>query len=715
MRRSILLMSSLTMLAACSDGGSGGTVVAKDSTPPVVTLAPSASTIEGGETIAITATASDAVDGSVPVTLSCTGGTLTGNLLVTTANAADTSITCTGTAADKSGNNGTSTTTIAVKKTVTTVALANSATMVQGEFGALTVDNLALAATSYSATLGGRTITVYRGSASSLNFVVPTDLPAGSHLLTVQVGDKRFSAPLTIGAAPAITDARATITTYVNRAIASIDRLVTSEGARMTPNQRNLYQGYRDQLVAALGQVATMSAADATALAQMLTPNIAAASAARIGTLGFNEQACNASMIEFTTAKNLAVVKLLTGLALILIPEATVTKLAGLVVFIEATIALERAKASVTKLVDTCVDESVFELTSADTGGTQAGQMVRAVAVAGSYGFENKKSKSFRLRETIRVNPGVAAEIQRAFKHLADLVAQLPYVPEGLSVTMANFAMEKVQYVPAAQVGLQSVSNGNIVGAKGGSGDTISLVFSYIGDPPSENVDFTFTLSRSGTPINLGGQLVIKLPGAEDAAVTTIQGKALTAQLQVRGAESIEMVENPAHGSATIGIDGLLRYTPGGQYFGTDQLQFRARNTNGVSRAATVLFKINRQFEGMWTINSISTTTSQSQPGLCPNENNNFTAGLAKVSDTAYTTTFDGVTLNLNMASKDDPAGLKGSISGTYDDGPGETTESLSVSIPNSSQLFGTSFWSYSGPGNTRCQGNTQITGTKQN
>jgi hypothetical protein len=88
---------------------------------------------------------------------------------------------------------------------------------------------------------------------------------------------------------------------------------------------------------------------------------------------------------------------------------------------------------------------------------------------------------------------------------------------------------------------------------------------------------------------------------------------------------------------------------------------------------------------------------------------------LAKISDTQYTTSFDGTTLNFTMASKDDPAGLKTSISGTYEDGPGQTTESLSIQIPNSSQLFGTSFWSYVGPGNTRCQGSTQITGTKQN
>lgn len=715
MRRAIPVIASLYALSACSGGSdAGGSVVAQDTTPPVISLSPSSSTIEGGETIAITATANDAVDGSVPVTLACNGGTLTGNLLVTTAVATDTTLTCTGTASDKSGNSGTSTATVTVKKTVTTVALANAATMLPGEFGGFMVDNLALSAPSYSGTLGSKNITVYRGSASSLNFVIPTDMPAGSHLLTVQVGDKRYSTTITVNAAPTIPDPRGLVTTQLTKAVTAIDTLIAREGARMTPNQRNIYQGYRDQLTTALAQLPAMSAADVATLAQLLSPNIPPAAAARIGTLAFNEQACNGSMVRFIAAKNLAAVRLLTGLALIVIPEATLTKLAGLALFVQAAYAIEEAKASVGDLVEKCVDESEFELTSNDTSGN-AGELVRAITVAGTYGFENRKAKSFRLRETVRVNASVAAQIRSAFKHLTDLVAQLPYVPEGLSVTMAEFAMEKTLYVPAAQVSLQGTSNSRISGVKSGSGDTLSLAFTYSGDPPSENVDFTFTLIRNGQPITLGGKLVIKLPEAEDAAVTTIQGKALTSQLQVRGAESIEIVDSPGHGSATISVDGLLRYTPAGQYFGTDQLKFRARNANGVSRTATVLFTVNRLFEGSWTINSISTTTSQSQPGLCPNENNNFSVTLSKVSDVQYVTSFDGVNLTFTMASKDDPAGLKTSISGTYEDGPGETTETLTVSIPNSSQLFGTSFWSYAGPGNTRCQGSTQITGTKQN
>lgn len=708
------MMAGLCVLGACSGGESGGIVATRDSAPPVITLAPSSASVEGGETVAITATANDAADGSVAVTLSCNGGTLVGNLLVTAAVAADTTVTCTGAATDKAGNNGTATVAIAVKKTVVTVASATAATMVPGQFGALLVDNLPLTAASYTATLGSRALTVYRGSASSLNYVIPADLPAGNHMLTVQIGDKRYSYAITVQTAAPIENSRELVTTQINAAIASIDALIAREGARMTSNQRNIYQGYREQLVAAAGNIATMSATDVATLAAMLKPNTPVpAAAARFSSLAFNEASCNASMGRFLAAKNLAAVRLLTGLALIIIPDATVTKLAGLIVFVQAAAAIEEAKAAVAQLVDTCVDETAFELTSAADTSARDGNFVQALAVASSFGFENKKSKSFRLRETIRMNESVAATATQAFKHLSDLVAQLPYVPEGLSLAMDEFSIEKVRYVPASQVSLESIANSSILGAKGGSGDIISLVFSYIGDPPSENVGFSFTLSRSGTPIPLSGTLVIKLPEAEDGAVTLIQGKAITSQLQVRGAESIEMIQAPQHGAATIGTDGLLRYTPSGQYFGTDRLQFRARNDNGASRVATVLFTINRQFEGVWKINSRSVTTSQSQAGLCPNENNNLQVSLSKVSDTQYTTTIDGFRLDLTMSSKDDPAGLKGSITGTYDDGPGQTTETMTISIPNSTQLFGTSFWSYSGPEQTRCSGNTTITGTK--
>lgn len=709
MRRAILMMASMSVLAACSGGGGDD----RSSSMPVVSLSASSTTVEGGETVVFSATATDAAKASLPVTITCNGGTLTGNILVTARTDTDGTITCTGTASDSSGRQGTGTATITVKKTVAVMELANKPSMVQGEFGALMVDGIALPETSYQGKLGDQTITLYRGSASSLNFVIPTNLAPGSYPLSVQIGQKQYSFTLQISPSAAQSSARQTVSTEINRAISQIDSLLASDGSQMTDNQKGIYQGYREQLNTALTQLGGMSEADVTTLAQLITPNIGAPNAAQFSAVEYDDAACNSSMVRFLAAKNLAAVRLITGLALIVIPDATLTKLAGLVVFIQAAAAIEEAKASVQNLVNKCVDEQQFDLEAANNVQFQA--LVPATTVGATFGFDNKVSKSFRLKETKRLNDSVADKIQSGFKQLVDLIAQLPYVPDSLSNVMTDFAREKVTYIPASAISLDSVSNSSILGAKGGSGDTISLVFSYVGDPPSDNVPFSFTLSTNAEPLTFGGQLSIKLPSAEDAAVTTIQGKAVSSQLQVLGAESIEVVQAAAHGTATIGIDGLLSYTPSGEYFGTDQVLFRARNSNGVSRTATVLLTINRQFEGTWNIHSVSTTTSQSQPGLCPNEDTNLTAYVSKVSDTQYTTTIDGVTLNFTMASKDDPAGLKGSISGTYDDGPGETTESLSVSIPNSSQLYGTSIWSYEGPENTSCRGNTQITGTKQN
>ena len=717
MRRIWTALAGLCILAGCSGGGggsSGGGVVVTpgDTTAPTVSLSPSSSSIEGGETIAITASANDAADGTVAVTLACDGGTLTGNLLVTTPVSADATITCTGTATDKAGNKGTATTTITVKKTVATFTSETGASLAQGQLGAFTVTNLPLTATSYAATLGSRTITLFRGSASALNYQIPLDMPAGTHQLSVQIGTKRYTTSLTIVAAPTIADPKALITGRLDSAIAGIDGIIAAEGSRMTSNQRATYQGYRNQLVTARAEVASMSTADANALAVTIQVNTSAGTSSGLSAQAFDPEACNSSKTRFLKAKTRAIVQLLSAFVLMTVPDLTLTKIGGLVLFIDAVAALEEAKAAVQNLVNQCVRDPSYEVVSAENQSA-GGTFVRAIAVAQSTGFENKKSKNFRLRQTTKLDESVIGPVQTAFQQMTDAAGSLPYIPAKLADAMSSFFTEKVEYVPSSQVSLVSISNSNILGAKGGSGDIISLVFSYVGDPPVENIPFSFTLSRSGTLIPMSAELVIALPGAEDGAVTLIQGKPITSQLQVRGATSIEIIQAPAHGSATIGIDGLLRYTPSGQYFGTDQLKYRARNENGVSRTATVLFTINRQFEGTWTITSKSVTSSQSPAGLCPNETETFPMVLSKVSDTQYSASFDGVTMTFTMASKDDPNGLRGQISGTYDDGPGETTESLTVNIPNSSQLSGSSTWSYTGPNNSRCSGTTTVTGVK--
>lgn len=707
-------LTGVCLLAGCGGGGTNeGTA---DTSPPSVSISSSSASIEGGETVALTATASDAIDGVVQSAVSCSSGTVVGNLLVTSAVAADTSVTCTATATDRAGNTGRATTTVIVKATIARLSLATAATLAQGEFGALTAENLPLTATSYAGSLGGRPVTFYRGAAGALNYVVPTDLSPGTHRLEVTIGTRRYNYPLTIGAAPGISDPHAVAAMTLNNAVRTLDAFVAREMTQMTVSQRAIFQGYREQLTAASAQVASMSAADAAQLATLLDRN-GATEVRSIGSRGivtsaFNEAQCNADARRFATAKELAYVRLLTGLALIIVPEATLTKLAGLAVFVQALYALDDAASAVNALVQSCIDESEFQLVGENTSATRAG-FVQALAAASSSGFENRKPSRFRLRETIRLNSSVAATVQAGFKQLTDVIAQLPYIPEGLRVSTGNFFTEKVQDVPAGQVSLSNISNPNIAGSLSGSGAILSLTFTYNGTPPAENIAFSFQLNRGGVAIPVSGQLVVALPGAEDAALTLIQGKATTSQLTVRGAETVEIVQAPSHGTATIGNDGALRYTPSGQYFGSDQLTYRARNANGVSRTATVLFTINRQFEGAWNISTRSTTSSQTSPGLCPNETDSFQIFVSKISDTQYTTSYSGYTINLTMASRDDAAGLRGSLTVTYDDDPGQTTETLSVSIPNSSQLTGTSLFQYRGPNNSACSGSTSVTGSK--
>ncbi|ODP37733.1 Ig-like domain-containing protein [Sphingomonas turrisvirgatae] len=718
MVRKITLLAGVSMLAASCSGGSDapGMVSTADTTPPAVTVTPSSASIEGGETVAITATATDTVDGSVTPTLSCTAGTLTGNLLVTTAVAADTTITCTGTATDKAGNKGTATTTITVKATVASVTSLSGSTLAQGQLGAFTVTNLPLAATSYTGKLGTRDITLRRGSASALTFLVPADMPAGTHLLDFQVGARRYSYSVNIAAAPAVADPKAVVVARLNEAIAVVDSLISREGAAMSAGQRNIFAGYRTDLSNTVARVDTMSAAELGQLAAMLQVNLGTGSPSAAIQAQFNGPACTQAVTRYLLNKGAVIVLGGAGLALILSPEPTITKIGGLAIYLVALNRFAALRDSVGNVVTECLrdpDPQDSTLQQLLDNAAARNSFVEALAVAPVYGFNNKKSKSFNLIEKRRMDPSTTASFGGGMKELADLAASLPFVPDALARALQTGVTETTRKVPSSEVSLGAVSNGNVVGVKSGSGDTITLTFSYVGDPPSDNVPFNFTLTAGTMSIPLSGQLVVALPGAEDAAVTLIQGKAITSQLQVRGADSIEIVKAPTKGAATISPSGLLSYTPNGQAFGKDEIQYRARNADGVSRTATVLLTINRQFEGTWSVRIVSETLSQSQAGLCPNEDKTVSVLVSKVSDTQYNATYDGVPLSFTMASKDDPNGLRAQASGTFDDGPGQTTESLTVNIPNSTQLNGGSTWSYVGPGNTRCSGRTTVTGSK--
>ncbi len=171
--------------------------------------------MEGGETVALTVNVTDNVDSGLTPTLTCTGGTLTGSLLQTASVTANTSITCTATATDKAGNRGTGNVTITVRATVAKLEAGTSLSNIkQGQFGVLFATDLALSAASYQGTLNGRAITLTRGSASALTFMVPVDLAPGSYTMTVPIGTRTYSFTLQVVAAPSIADPKESSATH---------------------------------------------------------------------------------------------------------------------------------------------------------------------------------------------------------------------------------------------------------------------------------------------------------------------------------------------------------------------------------------------------------------------------------------------------------------------------------------------------------------------
>lgn len=699
--------------SACSGGSDGGSIQTRDGTAPVVTLTAASLTIEGGETAAITMAANDETDGSLTGTLTCNGGTVAGNLLVTSVVSADTSITCTGSATDKAGNTGTSTITFTVKATVASLAPGTDAIRLsQGQIGVLFAQNLPLTAESYQGDIDGQAITLVPATASALAYAIPEGMAAGAHRLSVTLGGKRYSYAITVTAAPEIADPKAAVRDVLTAMHAQMNALLASDGAAMSDAQRARITEYRDGMADVLAQIDTISAAGLKTLALHYQAN-GLYSQGR-ATLAYDEAKCDEEQRRF--ALNVIDTVAYVGLTAVAfaVPEPLVTKAFGIVMGAKSVQSLSRTLASIVSLLDYCIDGSKFTLESSSSEQGNRALTVRAVAVETRYGFQNKKARSFRVAHNLVMEPSRAAKARQTVGRFADALAKLPYVPANVSAAVNGFYTEKTEYVPAAQVALGGISDGRITGSKGGAGETVTLSFTAAPDVTVSAIDFNFSLGILGeAPVALPARLSLSLPDAQDAAITLIQGNSVQSNVQVTAADRIEIVETPAHGTATISPEGALSYTPSGQYFGGDSLKYRAVNADGSSRTATVLFTINRQFEGLWSIRSVATTTSQSQPGLCPNEDNRFQLFVSKVSDILYTTTYDGATLNLTMGSKDDPAGLKGQLSGTYDDGPGETTETLTVSVPDSTHVFGTSFWSYAGPGGAKCSGNTQITGVR--
>lgn len=724
------------LLAACggggggSDNGGGQNLAPADKTPPTLTITPASNTVESGETLQFAITAQDARDGAVQWTLSCTHGTVTNAAFTAPQVDADTSVQCTVSATDAAGNAGTATASITVVPAPVLAPPTSETSLRGGQFGVLFASNLPLDQDTYEGTLDGEPITLVRQGTDTLLFGVPNHFSAGDKTLVVRIGARTFSQVVAVTPAPVIDDPMAAIEDVFQQAKASIQEILDDGAASLSAEQKTTLQNYLSDLDVGVSNLATMDPAQLQALAILLTSNgfDDTSFAAMSGNLKVNTAACTTASDTFL-ATHLLTLRAIGAVAAgsvaayaALAPEVVFTKAVAAAI-VGATVAYiyhstKQLNGNLENLIDKCIVEVGVQLI-AEIDAQFNKPRAHAIAYAPDtrYGFVNDEPRTFQIERSLRLHESVLGRIQLAFNRLVSAINTLPYIPSPARQLLENMKVESTEVVPASAVSLGAITGANITGNATASGDDLTLRFKAV-DPKQENIDFAFKLTRvDEDPIDVLAQLTLDLPEAEDGALTAIQGRAKDGLLQVRAADSLELVTPPTLGSVLLQANGTFTYTPSGNNYGQDQFVYRARNKHGYSEPATVTVDVQRQFEGTWRVTATETISYESQPGLCPSSGTTtLMIGVTKVTDTLYQFSYSGYTMNLTMPSANSPGGLSGSISVTYDDGEddlGSTTENLSIQIPNSNAIYGSNSWTYSGPEHTGCSGSVTYEGTR--
>lgn len=729
MRRTLASLMILGMISGCGGddstgtGGGGGSGSTADTQAPVVTLSAPA-TVEGGLTIALTAAATDNVTTGLTPAITCTGGTLTGTMLVTPIVTAATTINCTATATDAAGNTGRASVSISVQPTTVSLKQApGTSALSQGKYGALFAENLPLDQASYMGKLGGKDVTLYRSDdAKTLVFVTPTGVPAGAQTMTVTIGSRSYNFTVQISAPADVTNPRTVVLDFLTTRKNEAQAFLSSAGASLSAAARADLTAKINQLQTGINTIDSFSADDLrnAAIFIQANPFPSTASLSAFGPVPFaadSRKCSNASDIFlYSVVTTIAAAKVTT------LAAAGVGTGIGAIIFAGGAVLTYLAfdkgvLKSLDAIADYCFDIEQLRLSTYNyqpTNALVAGRALRyvtATQAATRLGFSNDVPRTFQVQQHRSLLANVAATIKSSTDKLYALAVANNYVPAALT-NMVNRVGGYDENLPAATVALSGITAG-VTGAASGSGDVLTLRFKAV-NADQDNIDFNFTVTPADSnPLPVEATLTLALPKVNDAAIKVTQGQPTASSVQVSGADSLELVERPTKGNVTLQNNGSFTYTPTGQAFGDDKFTYRGKNANGFSKTATVLVTIERKFDGAWKITSRSTTTSQSQAGLCPNETKTFTIMVSKVSDTQYTTSYGGFPITLTMSGKDDPSGLSGSTTVTYDDSPGKTTETVNARIPNSTQITGDGSFSYAGPNNTRCSGTTSISGVR--
>ncbi|MBC6412859.1 MAG: hypothetical protein GDA39_08295, partial [Hyphomonadaceae bacterium] len=138
-------------------------IIVPDTTPPVVTFSPASITVTSGGTAAVTLAATDDVDGELVPVVTCTQGSFANDTYTAPDVSVDTGATCTATAADAAGNEGTATLTVSiiVPDTTPPVVTFTPATLTVASGGTA---SSTLTATDNVAVTEGPTVTCTQGS-----------------------------------------------------------------------------------------------------------------------------------------------------------------------------------------------------------------------------------------------------------------------------------------------------------------------------------------------------------------------------------------------------------------------------------------------------------------------------------------------------------------------------------------------------------------------
>jgi len=127
-------------------------------------------------------------------------------------------------------------------------------------------------------------------------------------------------------------------------------------------------------------------------------------------------------------------------------------------------------------------------------------------------------------------------------------------------------------------------------------------------------------------------------PEAVDDAATITDGGPVTIDVTANdkglcdGVKSVAVVKNPAHGSATVGPDQKVGYTPAGGFNGTDTFEYRVTDTDGESSTAKVAVTVGGAAAGApVAVDDSLTTRSGRQTPIDVTKNDNVPGGVKEV------------------------------------------------------------------------------------